>query len=255
MSFKRLPRYLSYYHCPHSFRKYDTILGFAHRNGYNLISLQQFVTHCPPEPYIILRHDMDTDANAAIHFAQIEHKYNATASYYFRLSTWDDSVIQNPLLKEMEIGYHYEELATYAKCLHLKDPVTIQEHFPQIRAIFSRNLHRLRQRSGLPLRTLASHGDIANVRLNMGNEQFVQDQVLRLENQIDFDAIDTPIMQKYAVHLSDSPYPPYFTPADPQELIQSGRSFLFLTHPRWWRNRPLHNLWHDLKLTWEKARW
>ena len=66
------------------------------------------------KPFIILRHDIDQNAQHALHIAQIEKKYDLKATYYFRLkkSTYIPQIIDEIASYGHEVGYHYETLDT-----------------------------------------------------------------------------------------------------------------------------------------------
>ena len=250
-----LNKITSLYFPPHNFVRYEEILSVANDAGYSIISLDQFVEGEYREPFMILRHDIDTDPKAALLFAEIESRYRAGASYFFRLCTWNDKVIKALDHRGFEIGYHYEESTTYAKRHHIKSGNELKCHFPEIRKDFARNLSELRRRSGLRLEAIASHGDIATVVLDLGNEEAMLDSAIREACGIKYEAYDPPIWDGYKNHLSDNRYPPYFKPESPLELISRGESFLFLTHPRWWRCDLGSNLKTDLRMLWQKLRY
>lgn len=242
----------SLYLPPHSFREYGSILNAAKEVGYTIISLKQFVEGVVQEPYLILRHDIDTDPKAALRFAELETRYEAGASYFFRLCTWDDRVVRTLDRGGFEVGYHYEETTSYALRYHIRDRDLLRKHFPEIRRIFGTNLNRLRERSGLALDAIASHGDFTAQILDIGNDEAMQDLALRKSSGIKYEVYDSAIWDAYKNHISDDRFPPFYKLESPMNLIDRKESFLFLTHPRWWRSNPLCSLKSDLRTSWQK---
>ena len=239
---------------------YVQLLQQARAAGYTIYSLAQFAQLIRDksghtEPYLILRHDIDTDCETALAFARIEHEMGIAASYFFRLSTWKTSLIKRIAALGHEVGYHYEELATHAKTRHLTKQEEVKSELPLIRKNFAQNLLRLRGESGLPLRGFASHGDFANRKLDLTNRLILTEQSFRDELSIDYEAYDEEIRRAYKLHVSDKPYPVVFIPESPQSLIAKGKSFLLLTHPRWWKTNLRANLKESQKRIWEQLLW
>jgi hypothetical protein len=63
-----------------------------------------------PEKFIILRHDVDLDANCQLKNAELEHRYGIHASYYFRFieKVFKEDIIDKVARLGHEVGYHYE---------------------------------------------------------------------------------------------------------------------------------------------------
>ncbi|RPI28520.1 MAG: hypothetical protein EHM70_16620, partial [Chloroflexota bacterium] len=156
---------------PPRFTTYEAMLSAALHCGYevhNVSSFWRLVSASminPKTRYLILRHDIDTDRGAVEEFWKIENKLGLKASYYFRLSTLDIPWMQQIEQCGSEASYHYEEISTVAKEKALKDTESIQREMAFIRERFKLNLESLRARSGLPMTTVASHGDFINRRI------------------------------------------------------------------------------------------
>ncbi|HRY83476.1 MAG TPA: hypothetical protein P5533_02460 [Candidatus Cloacimonadota bacterium] len=245
---------------PHKMQDYKRLLQQAQAQGYSFYTLAQFAAlvrgqHPIAEPFMILRHDIDSDCKTALRIAGIENALGLRASYYFRLTTWKVNLIKEIAALGHEIGYHYEEIATEAKRLHLKDPEAIMAKLPGIRASFSENLKRLRKISGLPLAGSASHGDFANIKLDLTNRPLLADNSFREQLGLDYEAYDEDLRAAYGLHVSDKAYPILFHPFHPQNLIAERRSFLLLTHPRWWKLNLRPNLMEACKHIWEQILW
>ncbi|MGI6669067.1 MAG: hypothetical protein ACOX4M_06615 [Acetivibrionales bacterium] len=104
---------------PERFEEYRNIIKIAIENGYQCISMIDYIKNfCNSDSdakLIILRHDIDNDLKATRRFFQIERELEVKSTYYFRLCTLDYSLMDNIIDYGSEVGYHYEELATYCK--------------------------------------------------------------------------------------------------------------------------------------------
>ncbi|MDD4308776.1 MAG: hypothetical protein PHO32_00180 [Candidatus Cloacimonetes bacterium] len=242
---------------PHNLREYSTIIHEASLRNYIFFTLQEFsqAQLIDQQPFIILRHDIDSDPQAALKFAMVELQYKVKASYYFRKLTWDVKVINAIHKHGHEIGYHYEEMTDFAKARHLKDKSAVQLHLKEIQQNFSNNLAELRQTVDFDIKGVAAHGDFAWKRLDLGNRFFLRDKDFRAVNNIEYEAYDEPLVAKYCNHVSDKPAPQVFLPESPLAYIKRGESFLFLSHPRWWYPNPWGNIYSDIKVNYQKLIW
>jgi len=230
---------------PDRMNEYGEILRLATTNGYCFYTLGEYLQAIqehkqPRDKHIIIRHDIDTDPSGALSFAAEEAKHGIHASYYFRLKTWDQRIVNELKAQGHEIGYHYEEIATYAKEHRLRTVNAIEKSLPLIRSMFRRNLSRLRILNEIG--GFASHGDFANRLLKVSNTLLLLNDELRAEQGILYEAYDPILTDAYGTHLSDKPYPIRYSPDSPQNLINRGESFLWLSHPRWWKRNPKANL-------------
>lgn len=242
---------------PHNLAEYRAILSSARQKGYAFLTLREFMlaTHKPSGPFIILRHDIDSDPRTALRFAEIEESLGVRASYFFRLKTWQPPILNLLHRRGHEAGYHMEELTSHAVRHHLKKKQMILNALPQIKREFAANLARLRQTLDFPLDAVAAHGDFTYPVLDLGNRLVLKDEALRRKLGILYEAYDEELMAAYQNHVSDKPAPWNFHPAPPQEYIARGDDLLFLSHPRWWQPRPLGNLISDLGENLRRLRW
>jgi hypothetical protein len=102
---------------PGSWNPYRNIPQSAQAGAYSFLPLDELAElikqKAPlPHPFIVLRHDIDSDCKTAVQFTIIEAKLGIKASYFCRGKTW----IFKSYYSIVEIGhnttYHYEELAT-----------------------------------------------------------------------------------------------------------------------------------------------
>lgn len=224
-----------------------TFRGFAERNQLGLIDAGK--------KYLLLRHDIDTDAATSRAMWRIERDRGIIATRFFRLGTIDMTLMQQIEQAGGEAGYHYEELATFAKqhCLH--DPCQVRMRMPEIREQFRANVLRLRADTGLELSTAAAHGDFANRRLGIANTEILADRMFRTIVGIRLEAYDEVIENRLSGRHCDRPYPQWWAPQGP-DLSAAGNAsvVLVLVHPRHWRVNIWCNVKEDLRRLWDGFR-
>jgi hypothetical protein len=237
--------------------EYTSIIATAKQQGYRFYTLGSFraLSILPAEPFIILRHDMDTNPAAACVFAEVEERFGAKASYFFRRCTWNPRIMNMLNRRGHEVGYHYEEITDFAKAEHIKSLSQIMNNIGRIKEQFAYNLANLRLTVDFDLTAVASHGDFAWKRLSIGNDELLKDHELRARMGVEYEVYDDALMQKYGLHISDKPAPESYHPKSPQEAIAASESFLFLSHPRWWIPDALGNLNYDFKVNYQKLLW
>ena len=226
-------------------REYELLLRTAIDKGYQHQTLTTFFrAHLAGTASSLLflhRHDIDTDPDTARRFFEIEQRLGVRSSFYFRRSTLDI-----PLMKEIhaygsEVGYHYEELATYCKRNRIKSADGVKEFYPQIRSEFTVNFNRLQDKLGFKLKSVASHGDFVNRKIGVPNYSVLNQQLLS-ELGIEFECYDKRLLDAYSVALSDTLAPAFYKPNSPFESIRENRRVIYLlTHPRHWYCSPLSN--------------
>lgn len=222
--------------------EYRRLLQAARDQGYQVIDNVQWLTMvraggpAPDERVLVMRHDIDTDPGLALQWHQIEHETGCRASYYFRQSTCNEQVIRTLAAAGVHVSYHFEELATVAKQRRLKSPEAARAAFPEAQALFAHNLKDWRERFGLPMTVVCSHGDWMNRHLKISNHALLKDDALRQQLGIDSECYDDEVMQPFACYLSDSNPPHFWVRGEPFALIAQGTTPLgILTHPKSWR--------------------
>lgn len=241
---------------PSRLDEYEAILKAALAQGYEIHSVISFwraaqVGLSPKNRYLICRHDIDTDVETADDMFRIERKLGVRATYYFRLSTINVKLMQSIQNEGSEASYHYEELATYAKKHGLVTREQVTSQIDRIRDLFRTNLMELKQRTGLPMGSVASHGDFVNRALGMPNWELLNSE-LRTELGIEVETYDSSLMNLYSSTHTDMHYPKYWRTESPLLAIQQEVPAVHvLTHPRHWRTAPLENLIDDAKRLYE----
>ena len=116
------------------------------RQGYVFITFADYCSSKIDRRFVILRHDVDRNAENALRVATIEKKLKIKASYYFRIvkKSYKESIIKKIAKMGHEIGYHYEDLAV------------AKGNAEKAITSFENNLAKLRQL--YPIKTICMHG-------------------------------------------------------------------------------------------------
>lgn len=246
---KILQRIYSDFLLPSRLEEYKGLIIQALKNGYNVISVEQFYETFVEgrkgrgSKYLVLRHDIDTDIITAKQIFEIERHLQVYSSFYFRLATIDIPFMRTIRQYGSEASYHYEELASYAKKHKIRHPDKIHSNIMEIRELFSRNLCALRRSTGIPMEIVASHGDFVNRYLGITNCAVLKDPVFRKKNKIKLEVYDDTIMKYVDSRHSDCGYPSFWKPNSPLEAINSNIPVIYvLTHPRHWRANIKENI-------------
>ncbi|WP_296944862.1 hypothetical protein [uncultured Massilia sp.] len=241
-----LNRLYSDYLMPSRLREYEALLAAARQAGYRQLSVRDFYravrdTDGQAGKVLVHRHDIDSDVRTARKMFALERKHGVGASYYFRLSTLDYGFMRDIEAAGSEASYHYEEVATFAKRHRLRRGDDVRARFPEIRELFVRNFTRIREQLGLPMTTVASHGDFANRRLQVINHELLRDPELRRRCGIECESYDNELLRHFDLYISDRPYPVYYTPLSPFEALGRHARICFLTHPVQWETNWLES--------------
>ncbi len=227
---------------PHRLADYRALLAGAVDNGYRVISVEDWAartrlsTSPGSEKLLVLRHDVDTDPTQMLLTAEIEQEFKAGASYFFRLPTMNARVVHAVAERGFHVSYHFEELATFAKQHRVSSRAQIEARMPEIQALFASNITSLRDRFGLPMRLVCSHGDWINRRLGIMNHAVLESRAFRAQIGVDFETYDAELVAPMHSYISDYPAPFWWKPSAPASALQRGDSPLgVLTHPRQWR--------------------
>ncbi|MCX8089044.1 MAG: hypothetical protein ACK40N_08610 [Meiothermus ruber] len=244
-------RFYSDFLLPSRVQEFRSLLEQALARGYQVHSIASIwekikAGQLQDGPYLVLRLDIDTDLRTTRALWRVICEVNVRGSFYFRLSTLDVNLMREIHASGSEASYHYEEVATYAKRHRLKSRAEVEAHMPAIRALFAENYRRIKALTGLPLHTVASHGDWINRRLGVINHELLEPS-LREELGIELEAYDPALHQHYTRRYSDGAYPNLWLDGDPLEAIQKGLPFVeVLMHPRHWEANIAVNLQDNL---------
>ena len=127
---------------------YGELLNSFLRSGYRVATVRQAATETIDPPFLILRHDVEWNAERAVALAAIERSLNIRSTLYFRVDTRANDIRAMARLQDdgFDIGYHYN-------CLD-----RTRGNVAQAVELFEHDLTRLR-RSGIDIVTAAAHGN------------------------------------------------------------------------------------------------
>jgi hypothetical protein len=237
---------------PDRIDEYRDLLRAIRGKGYCFSTIETFATEVRGGAVsdglrCILRIDIDSDPDGAARMFDAASAEGVQATYYFRLSTLDRPLAQRIAAHGSEVGYHFEELATYAKRQGLRTAAEVDGHTPMIRDEFRRNVALFREAMGVSPRTIAAHGDFLNRRFGVKNSHVV-DRALMDECCILAETHEPWLMRAVDARVSDRPAPQWWHPRSPIEALEDSPSVLYiLVHPRQWTRAPMHNALLDLQ--------
>lgn len=232
---------------------YEDIIKSAQKNGYQIVSHSEYfdlVNHqqIAGKKLLIIRQDIDSDPKYALKWIKLQQQYKVNSSMYFRLCTFDKKVMHIVQNSGADCGYHYEEIATYAKKNHILNKEEVQNAYPEIIQLFKSNLKWMEDKLGFKIRYIASHGDFANRQLQLNNHQFVTPELLKECNLV-FEAYQPEFTETYSINISDCGYPNLYkgelTPI--QAIAQEVPIIHLLMHPKHWRSNWYWNIYENLK--------
>lgn len=231
--------------------EYESLMTMLVEYGYSFLTIADLARRANraalPARTCIIRVDVDSDVPTAREMFHIKRALGISTTYYFRLSTLDHHLMKEISAAGSEVGYHYEEIATAAKRLGLRNRCDVESSVSIIRAEFKRNIELFADQAGcLPL-TIASHGDWVNRKLRLPNH-YIADSDLRQACGILAEAYDPELTAPVQARFSDKEAPAWWRPASPIEAIKDGIPCIYLlVHPRQWRANRLENFWLDVE--------
>ena len=237
-------RFYSDFIMPSRLQEYEKILKTALSNDYKIITLRTFAemeiipsTH----KYFIVRHDIDSDVETAKMFFAVEKSLNITASYYFRLITLDYEFMKEIESHGGEASYHFEEIATFCMKNGIKSKNECLMHLEAIRNDFISNYYKIQNITGLPMKTVVSHGHFINRKIGQSNNIIINQNIRALLGII-ADPYDQKLRDLINTHISDCAYPNFYRTEPVINAIQrQDRVICFLTHPNHWRVNRIEN--------------
>lgn len=219
--------------------EYEELLSCFIKNDYIFLKIKDVDKKLDKnKKYIFIRHDIDSDIKVARKMFEIEKKLNVRSTYYFRLSTFDKKLVQDILEYGSEVGYHYEEIATYCKKNKIFDINNVKKEIKNIQFDFINNINYIESEYNFKLFSIASHGDFINRKINMSNEELFDDELKKNLNLIEAYSIE----HMLDFRTSDC-MPPKFFKLDPTMAIkQKKKRVLLLIHTRYWENNPIERI-------------
>lgn len=245
------------YLMPERLHLYDRLLGQAARAGYAQMGVRDYLALAPAARgrTLLLRHDVDTDPGTARAMFDIERRHGVRASYYFRRTTVDCDLMRAIEAYGSEASYHFEEIADFVKLHRIHCVEQLRARMGEIEDCFYFNFVALQRRTGIVMRTVASHGDFVNRRLGVINHELLQNQALRARCGIECEAYDARLLADFDAYISDRPYPVRFAPCSPFDALGRYERIYFTTHPAHWRTNWHETSKHNLRRLVEAWQW
>ena len=240
--------------------EYRRLLQYLRGLGYRFLTMAEFATRTARDAerdalVCLLRVDVDSDPAGAARMFACDCEEGIRGTYYFRLTTLDPPLIRQIVSHGGEVGYHFEEIASFAKRFGITSREQIDANIDAIRNMFRQNLHQFHVRTDVSPRTVASHGDFVNRRIGLPNQHLLSRELMD-ELGIVADAYDPRIHASLAARFSDCPPPLWWRPENPFNALR-GRpaSISILVHPRQWRCNPVVNFGLGIVRLREEAVW
>ena len=224
--------------------EYEKIIKRAKEHNYEFHTLRSFMSLegnlDPQKKYIIIRRDVDTADNKIQQMMlEVEKKYNAKCSSYFRNSTMNMNLMRSIELAGGEATYHYEEIASWCYKRHVTSKEEVLANLDLIRDLLIDNVKTIRKSTGLPILTISAHGDYVNKKLNIDNSILIDKKTYKILGII-CDAYDDRYKQLLTCRVHDHNDPHFVIHA--LEVIEREEYVLeLLTHPRQWNSPILLN--------------
>lgn len=239
--------------------EYSVLLMRLKELGYRFCTMTEFAAAADRDehltsPACLLRNDVDSDPRGAARMFDCDRSAGLRATYYFRLATLDPALAARITAYGSEVGYHFEEIATVAKRLGWRTKDEVATHLELVRDEFRKNLAMFRKASGVPVRTVASHGDFANRQLGVPNRQLLTQSLLDELGVLD--VYDRRIHGNWVARFTDRPPPQWWRPDDPMRALEKiPTTVSILVHPRQWICNPSVNIGLTVGRVGEAAAW
>ena len=220
---------------------YERILKTAKDNEYEfhtVLSFEEVIANGleTGKKYLILRRDVDTaDSKILCKMLELEKKYGARCTYYFRWNTIDLKLMKAITEAGGEASYHFEEIATYCYKHRIRSKEVMMQHIDEIRNLFISQIAKFREITGQSCVTVASHGDYVNSRFKIQNTELIN-EAIKKKCGIIREAYDPEHMNMLTCRIADQVEMEQF-PDKAIAAIENGESVLeLLTHPRQWNS-------------------
>lgn len=148
---------------------YDLYIKLALAKGYIVTTYYDYLTKYmhTNKKVLILRHDIDVSNPGTLKMLDIEAKDHVKATYYFRWITFDKTIIDAVIKKGGEVGLHYETIATY--CIKHNQNYVTKQDIAKCRVLLKKEIKDFKAKSGVDIKTVASHGNPVNKAIGIPN--------------------------------------------------------------------------------------
>lgn len=234
-------------------KEFERIITTALASGYSILSHSEYFQLVQNNQFkdrkiLILRQDVDSDPKYVKKWLDLQKKYKIHSSIYFRLCTYNKAIMHAVQESGSDCGYHYEEIADYAKKHRIMTKEAVISKFPEITQVFKQNLKNCESDLGFKIKYIVSHGDFVNRKLGLPNKVFVTPDLLT-ECALLFEAYQSEFTDTYSINISDCGYPKFYKgELTPLEAIEQNVPIIhFLMHPKHWRSNWYWNIYENWK--------
>ncbi len=219
--------------------EYRSIIELALQQGYIVTSLLDWYEHdfYTGKKVLILRHDVDYDAQGAFRMYEIEKSLGVKSTFYYRWYTVHPYTMAKIHSDGFEVSLHFETLATYCRNKKITQASQLTEtHYEEAYQNLLNEIDTF-EKEFWKIKTICSHGDQRNRLIGIPNHVILQGKDLSRLG-IYFETYDEPIKSLFDTYISDSSIKAnhawrYGVP--PEHAIQNGNaSICLLTHPQHW---------------------
>ena len=217
---------------------YELYIKLAQQNGYIVTGYYDYITKYKhsKQRVLILRHDIDARDDATRSMLEIEKRNNVKATYYFRWNTFDEALIKEIVQQGSEVGLHYETIATYY-LKNNRNEINLED-ITKCREILKTEIKSFKTRTGIDIKTVASHGNPINRKIGVPNYFLVMNQKYS-DFGIVGETYDENIMSNYiSEYICDGEITKnegFSYPANPIDSILKKKKVIeFLSHPNHW---------------------
>jgi hypothetical protein len=224
--------------------EYRALLEAALERGYGVIGVEQWVSEDPPppDPLLVLRHDVDQHPRSVLAMAQVERDLGIRSAWYFRWRTADRPTIAGLRAEGCAVGLHYETLSRMALERGARAPDEIAALLPAARRGLREEIASFARLHG-PIRSVCPHGDS---RIGVARNASLVEGIETAELGIDYDVNEAMRGKGLAHWLTDRTQGEggWADGPRPAELFAAGVSpILCVVHPNNWSSGP--SLWLD----------
>lgn len=221
---------------------YDLYIKLAKERGYKVTSYVDYIENYKDtnQKVLILRHDIDVINEGTNKMFEIEKRNNVKATYYFRWETFNKKLIDDLNTSGFEVGLHYETIATYCDKYNKKN--LNKYDLGRCRGELKQEIRNFKSKSGINIKTIASHGANTNIRIKIPNNILFEG-----ENYSDYGIIsetyDKVILKKYiTTYISDgylyNNFGFKYTNNPIDAIVKDDKVIEFLSHPSHWNFSP-----------------
>ncbi|MES2588626.1 MAG: hypothetical protein V4622_06550 [Bacteroidota bacterium] len=235
-------RIISDYFLKNRMDVYEKIISSAIEKDYEFVSHKDFYelvknNELVGKKLFLIRHDIDTDPKLSYQWLKVEEKYKVKTTYYFRLKTLDFKLMNFIHQSGIHCGYHFEEIATYAKKYNLKNLAILRSKYSEVEQDFKKNLKEINSKLNFKIESIASHGDFANRIFGASNFDFINQELLK-ETDLLFECYDPLFIDNFTTIISDYEYPTFYRGNKNvlQAIEDNDQIIHFLVHPKHWRS-------------------